>query len=109
MRDLIKLAIIWLVISIILSSSFVFFTQISPKIMNSSVFIQALSAILGSILGVVGALIGYTIRRFAKPSAYASSDKVIKIVKNKFFWNIVPQSIGCILGIAIGISLPLMG
>ena len=108
MNNLSKSAIIWLIISIALSSAFMIFAQENPKIINSSLFTQLVIVTVGSILGLVGALIGYAIRQFAKPRTYVSSDGVIKIIKTKVFWGIMPQLIGCILGTTVGILLPLM-
>ena len=85
MNNLSKSAIIWLIISIALSSAFMIFAQENPKIINSSLFTQLVIVTVGSILGLVGALIGYAIRQFAKPRTYVSSDGVIKIIKTKVF------------------------
>lgn len=58
--------------------------------------------ILAALLAYIGALIGDFIRQLAIPDSIITTGGMASILKEKFFWFIVPQLVGCVIGGALG-------
>lgn len=58
--------------------------------------------ILSAPLAYIGALIGDFIRQLAIPDSIITTGGMASILKEKFFWFIVPQLVGCVIGGALG-------
>ncbi|WP_276679880.1 hypothetical protein [Thalassolituus oleivorans] len=78
----------------------------SAMVLGASFGAKLLAFILGASLGVVGAILGDAIRRFAAPDIMLTSG-MGSLIWQKIFWRIGPQSIGCFIGISLGASLVL--
>ena len=79
----------------------------SAMVLRAGFFLKLIAIVFGAVLGLVGAVLGDAIRKFAQPDAVFTSGGMIQIIWVKVFWRIGPQVIGLVLGVAIGVSLVL--
>ncbi|MDH0897617.1 MULTISPECIES: hypothetical protein [unclassified Pseudomonas] len=96
----------WGVASVVLSILMITFNH-SAMVLGAGFFMKFLAFIAGAVMGLVGALIGDAIRRFAQPDAVYTTGGALHLIWLKLFWLLGPQVIGLILGIALGSSLVL--
>ena len=100
-NNLLNSAIIWgiaaLVISILLVSS-----NNSNALIHASIWLKIAAVIVGTPLGMAGALIGDAVRKFAAPDMYFTSGGMGQLIWLKIFWKIGPQSIGLLIGVVLG-------
>ena len=98
--------VIWCAIAFILSIVMCTFNS-SAMVLGASFFAKFLAVIVGSVLGLVGAVIGDAIRKFARPNSVHTNGCFLSLIWIKVFWNIGPQVIGLGIGVALGCSLVL--
>ncbi|HBP1969509.1 hypothetical protein FA346_26250 [Pseudomonas aeruginosa] len=79
----------------------------SAMVLGAGFFMKFLAVIVGSVLGLIGALLGDAIRKFAHPDAVFTNGGLFQLVWIKVFWLLGPQLIGLVLGAFLGISLVL--
>lgn len=101
-----KAAIGWGIFAIALSI-FMCTSNTSAMVLGASFGGKLLAVIAGSILGLVGALLGDAIRKFAHPDAVFTNGGMFQLIWNKLFWLCGPQLVGLGLGVAIGCALVL--
>jgi hypothetical protein len=80
----------------------------SPMVLGASFGAKLLAVIVGSITGLIGAMIGDAIRRFAHPDAIFTNGGIFQIMGTKLFWLCGPQLIGLLGGTCLGCALVLM-
>lgn len=73
-------------------------------VVHASIFTKILAVIVGSILGLIGALIGDAIRKIARPEGVVTSGGIFNILWIKLFWALGPQCIGLFLGTVFGVG-----
>lgn len=96
--------ILWSIAAFILAILMVTFTA-SPIVLSASFIAKFFAVVIGTPLGLIGALIGDAVRKFAHPDSFFTSGGFFQIIGTKLFWLCVPQLIGLIIGTAIGIAL----
>lgn len=106
MSDLQKTAAIWGGVAFLLAIVMVTENN-SAMVLGAGFFAKVFAALVGSVLGTAGALLGDAIRRFALPDAFYTTGGMGSILKTKLFWMIGPQAIGVVIGVALGASLVL--
>lgn len=74
----------------------------SPMVLNAGGFAKFFAVILGSVLGLFGALIGGGLRKFAQPDSFYTSGGFFSIIGIKLFWICGPQIIGLVIGSVLG-------
>lgn len=79
----------------------------SAMVLGASSGAKFLAIIVGSILGLVGAVAGDAIRNFALPDAVFTSGGIGQIIWTKLFWLCGPQLIGLGIGVVFGCTLVL--
>lgn len=79
----------------------------SAMVLRAGFFAKLFAVIVGTALGLGGALIGNAIRKFAHPDAVFTSGGIVQLVWIKVFWKIGPQVIGLLVGVMLGCSLVL--
>jgi hypothetical protein len=79
----------------------------SAMVLGAGFFVKFLAVVAGSVLGLIGALLGDAIRKFAHPDAVYTSAGMLSLMWIKLFWMLGPQVIGLIAGGAIGCGLVL--
>ncbi|MBH0058087.1 hypothetical protein I6F65_14075 [Pseudoalteromonas sp. SWXJZ94C] len=99
-----KELIIWGVISVPVA---IFMCSAQREYAYAGFWLSSLSIILASIFGLVGALIGDALRKFAKPDSVFTSGGFFQLIWIKVFWNIGPQVIGLLIGVVIAGALVL--
>ena len=95
--------IIWGCLSIILAFLMLKFNT-SAIVLGATFWSKALAFLVASVLGLVGSLLGDAIRRFAAPDMLFTSG-MGSLIWQKIFWLIGPQSIGCFVGVGLGVSI----
>lgn len=106
MSDIQKTATIWGVVAFLLAILMVTRNN-SYMVMSAGFFAKFFAVIVGSALGLGGAMIGDSIRRFALPDAFFTNGGMGSIIRTKLFWMIGPQVIGVFIGVALGASIVL--
>jgi uncharacterized membrane protein YvlD (DUF360 family) len=101
-----KAVIGWGIAAIALSI-FMCTSNTSAMVLGASFGGKLLAVIAGSILGLIGALLGDAIRRFSHPDAVFTNGGMFQLIWNKLFWLCGPQLVGLGLGVAIGCALVL--
>lgn len=96
----------WAIAAIVLSILAITFNN-SAMVLGAGFFMKFLAVIVGSVLGLIGALLGDAIRKFAHPDAVFTNGGLFQLVWIKVFWLLGPQLIGLVLGAFLGISLVL--
>ncbi len=79
----------------------------SALVLRAGFFLKLIAIVVGAVLGLVGAVLGDAIRKFAQPDAVFTSGGMLQLIWVKVFWRIGPQVIGLVLGVALGTSLVL--
>ena len=79
----------------------------SALVLRAGSFLKLIAIVVGAVLGLVGAVLGDAIRKFAQPDAVFTSGGMLQLIWVKVFWRIGPQVIGLVLGVALGTSLVL--
>ncbi|MCD6010091.1 hypothetical protein [Halomonas sp. IOP_31] len=96
----------WGIAAIIVSFVVLTFNT-SPMVLGASFFAKLLAGLLGSVFGVVGALLGDMLRRFVHPDMVFTSGGFFSLLGIKLFWLVGPQLIGLGIGVALGCALVL--
>lgn len=103
----ISLAIIgWGVAAAVLAILSVTFNS-SPLVLGAGWFAKCMAALVGALLGWVGALAGDAIRKFAHPDAVFTNGGMLRLIWIKIFWALGPQVIGLCLGVLSGCAMVL--
>ena len=79
----------------------------SALVLRAGFFVKLVAIVVGAVLGLVGAVLGDAIRKFAQPDTVFTSGGMLQLIWVKVFWRIGPQVIGLVLGVALGTSLVL--
>lgn len=79
----------------------------SPQVLGASFIMKSFSILLGTGLGVIGALLGRAINQFVKPDFIQTQGGFFQILWVKLFWLCGPQLIGLVIGVGLGASLVL--
>ena len=79
----------------------------SALVLRAGFFVKLVAIVVGAVLGLVGAVLGDAIRKFAQPDAVLTSGGMLQLIWVKVFWKVGPQVIGLVLGVALGTSLVL--
>ena len=79
----------------------------SAMVLRAGFFLKLIAIVVGAVLGLVGAVLGDAIRKFAQPDAVFTSGGMLQLIWVKVFWKVGPQMIGLVLGVALGTSLVL--
>lgn len=79
----------------------------SAMVLGAGFFAKLLAILIGALFGWVGAIIGDALRKIAQPDAVYTSGGLLQLAGLKLFWMIGPQSIGVVLGVALGCVLVL--
>ena len=79
----------------------------SAMVLRAGFFLKLIAIVVGAVLGLVGAVLGDAIRKFAQPDAVFTSGGMLQLIWVKVFWKVGPQVIGLVLGVALGTSLAL--
>lgn len=103
-QNLLNSVIIWGIAAFVLSILMVSFNN-SSMVINASIWLKIAAVIVGAPLGLVGALLGDAIRKFAAPDMYFTTGGMGQLIWLRIFWSIGPQSIGLLIGVALGCSL----
>lgn len=74
----------------------------SAMALGAGWFAKTMAALVGSVLGWGGALIGDAIRRFAHPDTVFTNGGILSLIWIKVFWALGPQVIGLIIGVFFG-------
>jgi len=96
----------WAAAALVLAIISVTFNN-SPMVLGAGFFAKFMAVIVGSGLGLGGALLGDAIRKFAHPDAVYTQGGILSLIWIKVFWAIGPQVIGLIAGVMIGCALVL--
>lgn len=96
----------WGIASIVLAILMVTFNN-SYMVLGAGFFTKFFAIVAGSVLGLIGALLGDALRRFAHPTAVFTQGGFFKLVFIKLFWLAGPQLIGLFIGVSFGPSLVL--
>ncbi|WP_423356998.1 hypothetical protein [Pseudomonas citronellolis] len=99
-------AIGWGVAAVIFSALCMVFNN-SPLVLGAGFFMKVFAVIVGSVLGLIGALLGDAIRKFAHPDAVYTNGGILNLIWIKVFWLIGPQVIGLVAGSLIGCAIVL--
>lgn len=79
----------------------------SATVLGATFGAKLLAIIVGSLLGLIGALIGDAIRKFAHPDAVFTNGGMFQLIWIKLFWLCGPQLVGLGIGVALGVGLVL--
>lgn len=79
----------------------------SAMVLGAGFSAKLLAILIGTLFGWVGAMIGDALRKIAQPDAVFTSGGLLQLAGLKLFWKIGPQSIGVVLGVALGCVLVL--
>lgn len=99
-----KAAIGWAIAALAFGFLFVFKNS-DPSILIAGTFTKIGAALVGAVVGFVGAMIGDSIRRFTKPDAFFTTGGLGSILGTKLFWMVGPQVIGMFIGIFLGMAI----
>ncbi len=76
-------------------------------VLGAGFFAKLFAVVVGSTLGLIGALLGDALRRFAHPTAVFTQGGFFNLVFIKLFWLAGPQLIGLFIGVFFGVALVL--
>lgn len=79
----------------------------APAVLAAGFFAKFFALIVGTITGWIGALIGNAIRKFVHPDSVFTSGGFFHLLWIKIFWMLGPQTIGLVIGTALGVALVL--
>lgn len=77
----------------------------SAMVLGVGFFAKRLGILVGALFGWVGAMIGDALRKIAQPDTVFKSGSFQQFIWLKLFWTVGPQSIGVVLGVALGCVL----
>ena len=106
MNDIEKVGLCW-TIAALLFCIFSIVVNTSSMVLGAGLFAKIFAVIVGTLLGSIGAMLGDSIRRFAKPDMFLTNGGIGSIIGIKLFWMAGPQVIGLLIGSLVGISLVL--
>lgn len=98
--------LIWASLAVILAIVMCTFNS-SAMVVRAGFFAKLIAVVVGSVLGLVGAMLGDAIRKYAHPDAVFMTGGILQFIWIKVFWQIGPQVIGLVLGVVLGASLVL--
>ncbi len=104
--ELIQSAVIWGVAAFILAIIMCTFNN-SSMVLRAGFFAKLFAVIIGTALGIGGALIGDAVRKFAHPDAVYTGGGMLSLIWIKVFWKVGPQVIGLVIAVSLGASLVL--
>lgn len=79
----------------------------SSMVQSAGFFIKTIAVLVGAVAGLVGALIGDALRRFAHPDAVFTNGGFFHLIWVRLFWMAGPQLIGLLIGVAVGCTFVL--
>ncbi|PYC29606.1 hypothetical protein DMO17_02610 [Aquipseudomonas alcaligenes] len=79
----------------------------SAMVISAGFFAKLMAVLVGTALGLGGALLGNAIRKFAHPDAVFTQGGMLSLIWIRVFWAIGPQVIGLIAGVMIGCAMVL--
>lgn len=79
----------------------------SAVVLGAGFFAKFMAVLVGSVLGLGGALLGDAIRKFAHPDAVYTNGGIFSLIWIKVFWAMGPQVIGLIAGVMLGCGMVL--
>ncbi len=80
----------------------VFLGEGSRSPVECGFFSRCLVFILAVPLGYLGGILGDYVRQLAMPNFISTSGGILGILKERFFWFIVPQLVGIVVGGSCG-------
>ena len=99
-----KSVIFWgiaaLVLTIIMST--IPIKNSTALVSGGAFFMKLFIVIIGTVLGLGGALLGDVLRKFAHPDSVYTSGGFFDLIKIKIFWACGPQVIGLGIGLFVG-------
>ncbi|MFV7463677.1 hypothetical protein [Pseudomonas shirazica] len=98
--------ILWGIAAFVLAILMITFNN-SALVLRAGFFAKFFAVILGTILGLGGALLGDALRKFAHPDSVYTSGGFFHLIWIKVFWVCGPQVIGLGIGVALGCSIVL--
>lgn len=98
--------ILWGLAALILAIIMCTFNN-SAMVLRAGFFAKFFAVILGTFLGLGGALIGDALRKFAQPDSFYTNGGFFHFIWIKVFWICGPQVIGLGIGVALGCSIVL--
>lgn len=96
---------IYLILSVLIAITMAYKYGEGLRGKEVSFFMRFLIFSLATPCGYLGGLIGDFVRKLAIPDAIITDGRMSSILKEKFFWFIVPQLIGIGLGASFGAGL----
>lgn len=106
MSDTLRSVLIWG--GLALAFSILMVTKNTAAIvLSASLMLKIWAVVVGTGLGLAGALGGDAIRRFALPDGFFTTGGMTSMLKMRIFWSIGPQAIGVLVGSILGVSLVL--
>lgn len=94
-------------IAALIGSIVVLTVNTSPMVLGASAEMKILAGILGSTLGLAGAMLGDMLRRFVHPDFWLTGGGFFSLLGIRLFWLLGPQLIGLGIGIVLGCALVL--
>ncbi|HDS0927958.1 TPA: hypothetical protein QDZ23_002614 [Pseudomonas putida] len=104
--DVSQTVILWGIAAFVLAILMITFNN-SALVLRAGFFAKFFAVILGTILGLGGALLGDALRKFAHPDSVYTSGGFFHLIWIKVFWACGPQVIGLGIGVALGCSIVL--
>lgn len=77
----------------------------SPLVLRAGFFAKFFAVVLGTGLGLAGALLGDVLRKFAHPDSVYTNGGFFQLIWIKVFWACGPQVIGLGIGVALGCAI----
>lgn len=103
MSETLKSVLIWGTIALAISILMVT-KNTSAMVLSASFLLKLWAVIVGTALGLAGAMAGDALRRFALPSGFFTTGGMTSILRMRIFWSVGPQAIGMLLGVILGAS-----
>lgn len=79
----------------------------SPLVLGASIMAKVFAAVVATVLGTLGALLGNVIRKAAQPDVVFTQRGFLGLIWIRIFWAIGPQVIGLFAGVFIGSAIVL--
>lgn len=79
----------------------------SGLVLRARFLLKVSAVVVGTALGLLGAVMGEAIRRFTQPDWIKTSGGFFNLVWIKLFWKLGPQAIRLIVGMMAGYALVL--
>ena len=77
----------------------------SALVLEAGFLAKCFAVVVGTALGLLGAVLGNAIRRFAQPDMVYTNGGFFQLIWIKVFWNIGPQVIGLFIGVFVGCAV----